>query len=443
VSAPTARLEPIWRAALAAVEPRAAMRRAAAIEGDALRVGGDLLPLGRGRIRVVGGGKAAVPMAEALADLLGDRIETGLVIAKRGHGEERAAVGPIRIRAGGHPLPDAEGAFAAAELEALLAGRGADDLVVALLSGGGSALLALPEDGVSLADLRAATDALVLGGADIGRINAVRKHLTRLSGGRIARLAAPARVVALILSDVVGDPLDAIASGPTAPDPTTFADALAVIADRDLEDAMPVPVLDRLRRGAAGGIAETPKPGDPLFDRVLNRVVAGNRTAVEAAAAAARALGCETEVEPIALDGEARARGRELAARGVALARGATTRPACLVCGGETTVTVRGGGRGGRNQELALAAALALEASGDPSVRIAAIATDGQDGPTDAAGAVVDAGTCGRARAAGVDPEAALEDNDAYAALDAAGALVRTGPTRTNVADLAFVLVAR
>jgi glycerate 2-kinase len=443
---PGARLaEPIWRAALDAVDPRSAVRRAVSIEGDILRVGETTVDLRGRRIRIVGGGKAAVPMAEAAIEILGGRIDGGLVITKRGCGEDRGAIGPVSIRAGGHPLPDADGARAAGEIASLLSDRPtACDLVLVLLSGGGSSLLALPEDGLSLEDLRRASDALILGGAEIGRLNALRKHLTRLSGGRIARLASPARIVALILSDVVGDPIDAIASGPTAPDPTTFADALAAIRALGLEGAMPAPVIDRLHLGAAGAIAETPKPGDPIFDRVINRVVAGNRTAVAAAADAARALGFHTEIASLDLRGEARDRGEELAALGVAIARGAGSvrPPACVVAGGETTVTVRGRGRGGRNQELALAAALALEARGDARVCVVALSTDGEDGPTGAAGAAVDGSTCGRIRAAGVDPVAALADNDSNRALDAAGALIRTGPTRTNVADLALVLVS-
>jgi len=437
--------ETIWRAALDAVDPYRAVQRAFSVEGDTLRVGGAVFDLTGRRIRIVGGGKAAVPMTEALVDLLGGRIDGGLVIAKRGHGEDRGALGKVAIRAGGHPLPDAEGASAAAELVALLTDRpAAGDLVVVLVSGGGSSLLALPEPGLSLEHLRRASDAFILGGANIAQLNALRRHLTRLSGGRLARLAAPARAVALILSDVVGDPLEVIASGPTAPDPTTFADAVAAVVELGLEGAMPAPVIDHLRRGAAGEIEETPKPGDPVFDRAVNRVVAGNRTAVEAAAEKARELGFDTEIASLDLRGEARERGKELAARGAAIARGGegVRPPACLVFGGETTVHVRGKGRGGRNQELALAAALELEALGDERCGVVAISTDGQDGPTDAAGAAVDGATCRRARAAGVDPGAALDDNDSYAALEAAGALIRTGPTRTNVADLALVLVS-
>lgn len=421
--------EPIWRAAIAAADPFRAVLRALPADAPALREAR--------RIRVVGAGKAAAPMAAGALAALGERIAGGLLVAKRGGAP--AGVGPIEIAVGGHPLPDEDGARAAARLLRLLRdGPGRDDLVLALLSGGGSSLLALPAEGLSLGDLRAASDSLILGGADIARLNAVRKHLTRLGGGQLARAAAPAPVLALIVSDVVGDPLDVIASGPTAPDPTTFADALAAIRGLGLEAGMPPPVLDRLRRGAAGEIDETPKPADPLFDRVDNRVVAGNATAVAAAADEARRLGLRAEVVTTELRGEARERGAELAA--LAGAR-AGDGPGCFLFGGETTVTVRGRGRGGRNQELALAAAMALEAGGATGACVAAISTDGEDGPTDAAGAIVDASTCARIRAAGIDPGKALDDNDSHAALDAAGALIRTGPTGTNVADLAFVLI--
>jgi len=425
-------LEParaIVSAALAAVDPFEAVSGALYPENDALR-------LAR-RIRVVGAGKAAVPMAEAVFGALSSRIESGLVITKPGHGEALGRVGPIEIAVGGHPLPNEDGARASARVEAMLKDDASpDDLVLVLLSGGGSSLLALPLPSLGLGDLRAASDALILGGADIVKINAVRKHLTRLSGGRLARLAAPARVVSLILSDVVGDPLDVIASGPTVPDPTTFGFALSAL--REIEAPLPPGVLETLRRGERGEIAETPKPGDPIFDRVENRLVAGNGTAVAAAEKEARRLGLRAEILSMSLVGEARERGRELAA----LTRTPSSEPACLLFGGETTVTVRGKGRGGRNQELALAAALELEKSGSNDACVCAFSTDGGDGPTDAAGAIVDAETCSRIRAHGLDPSAALADNDSYTALDAAGALLRIGPTRTNVADIAFVLVS-
>jgi hydroxypyruvate reductase len=347
----------------------------------------------------------------------------------------------VAVFEAGHPVPDDSGRAGVAAVEALLAGRREGDTVVVLLSGGASALLADPAEPLTLDDLRATTDLLLRSGAPIGEMNAVRKHLARLKGGQLARLAAPATVVALILSDVVGDPLDVIASGPTAPDPTSFADAWEVIERRGLADALPACVRRRLCDGVEGRVPDTPKPGDALFARVTNVIVGSNRLAALDAADAARALGYETLLLSTFVEGEA----REIARVAVALGRGVLAHgdpvgpPACLVLGGETTVTVRGQGRGGRNQELALAAALALE--GVEGVSVMALATDGSDGPTDSSGAVVDGGTAAAIRARGIDPGLALRENDAYPALAAAGAHLLTGPTGTNVNDLLVVLV--
>jgi glycerate 2-kinase len=332
--------------------------------------------------------------------------------------------------------------LAAAEaVTTVLATTTARDRVLLLLSGGASALLPSPVDGISLADLQTVTEHLLRAGATICEINAVRKHLSRLSGGQLARLAQPASVVALILSDVVGDPLDVIASGPTAPDPTTYATAQAILARYDLVEQIPPSVLMHLEEGTAERIAETPKPGDPVFANVTNVIVGSNRLAALAATVEAKRLGYNTLLLTTFMEGEA----REVARVTAALAKGIRTygdpvqRPACLVWGGETTVTVRGQGKGGRNQELALAAALAME--GLPDVSLLALATDGTDGPTDAAGAIVDGHTAEIARESGWDPAATLVDNNAYPLLDAVGALLRTGPTGTNVNDIAVLLV--
>jgi hydroxypyruvate reductase len=310
-----------------------------------------------------------------------------------------------------------------------------------LLSGGASALTPAPVAGLTLADLQITTDQLLRAGATIGELNAVRKHLDRLKGGQLARLVAPAPVAALILSDVVGDPLDVIASGPTAPDPTTYAMAWQILEQRGVQTQLPAAVRAHLQRGREGMLPETPKPGDPLFARVTNTLVGSNRLAALAAVTAAEQLGYRALLLTTFVEGEA----REVARVAAALAKGVRQHgdplpaPACLVWGGETTVTVRGHGRGGRNQELALAAALALE--GLPGVALMALATDGTDGPTDAAGALVDGTTIGAARSLGLDPVAALANNDAYPLLEAVGALLLTGPTGTNVNDLLVVLV--
>jgi len=434
-------LERIRVAALRAVEPASAVARAFSREGDRLRAGKTTTTLApSSRVRLVAAGKAAAAMTEAAAAVLGDRLESGVLVTKRGHLAGRAGTPAVAAFEAGHPVPDEEGRRAVAAIEELLSGGREGDVDVALLSGGASALLADPAEPLSLADLQATTGLLLRSGASIVELNAVRKHLSRLKGGGLARLAAPATVVALVLSDVVGDPLDVIASGPAAPDPTTFGDAWRVVERRGLADALPETVRRRLRDGVEGRLPETPKPGDALFDRVSCHVVGSNRLAALAATGEARELGYASLLLSTRVEGEAREVARVVAALGLGvLAEGdPLPAPACLVLGGETTVTVRGNGRGGRNQELALAAALALD--GVDGVSVMALATDGSDGPTDSSGALVDGTTAAAIRAAGIDPSAALAENDAYPALEAAGAQLKTGPTGTNVNDLYVVL---
>lgn len=434
-------LERIRVAALAAVEPASAVSRAFSCEGDRLRAGKAIVPLARSaRVRFVAAGKAAAAMTEAAAEVLGERLDRGVLVTKRGHLAGRTVPPAVIAFEAGHPVPDEAGRAAVAAIEELLSGGRDGDVVVALLSGGASALLADPAEPLSLADLQATTDLLLRSGASIVEMNAVRKHLSRLKGGGLARLAAPAAVLALVLSDVVGDPLDVIASGPASPDPTTFGDAWSVIEQRGLADALPEAVRRRLRAGVEGLLPETPKPGDPLFGRVSCHVVGSNRLAALAAASEARGLGWASLLLSTRVEGEAREVARVVAALGRSvLAEGdPLPSPAGLVLGGETTVTVRGNGRGGRNQELALAAALALD--GVDGVSVMALATDGSDGPTDSSGAIVDGTTAAAIRAAGLDPADLLARNDAYRALEAAGAQLRTGPTGTNVNDLYVVL---
>ena len=393
---------------------------------------------GPGRVRVVGAGKASGAMAAAAEAALGDAITGGLVVVKDGY---RAATRRIRLVEAGHPVPDARGEAAAREIRAIAEAAGADDLLLVLVSGGGSALTPAPVPPITLGDKQAMTRLLLAAGATINQLNAVRKHCSLLKGGQLARAAAPARVHALLLSDVIGDPLDVIASGPTAPDASTFGDALAILRRFDLLARAPAAIVDRLDRGARGEIPETPKPDDPVFRQVTNTVIGNNALAVDAAAARARALGYTPHVLTRALEGEA----REVADRLVALARqirdgrGPVAAPACVIAGGETTVTVRGTGSGGRCQEFSLAAALALE--GLPGVVALAAGTDGTDGPTDAAGAVVDGGSAARARERGHDPRAHLADNDSNPLLAATGDLVVTGPTNTNLLDLYLLLI--
>lgn len=445
----------ILNAALEAVEPGVAVRRHLRLSSDQM----DLLvdqghrirayPLRQfERIWVVGGGKAGAPMAAAVAEVLGARLSGGLVVVKYGHTLGYTNLcGPIRIVEAGHPIPDEAGVSAARAIAELLAAAGEYDLVLCLLSGGGSALMTLPVAGVSLSDLQTLTQILLRCGATIHQINTVRKHLSQLSGGQLARLAWPATMVSLILSDVVGDALDVIASGPSVPDPTTFADAREVLSHYGVWHELPAAIVHHLEAGIAGDVPETPKAGDPVFDRVQNVIVGSNLLAAQAAAQAAQQLGFDTALLTTYLEGEASQVGRVLAGLAKGLARAEAMhppgqllrRPACLVLGGETTVTLRGDGRGGRNQEMALAAAIAL--AGWSDVLVACLATDGTDGPTNSAGAYADGNTLARAAELGLNAQDYLARNDSYHFFERLGDLIVTGPTQTNVNDLALVLV--
>jgi hydroxypyruvate reductase len=426
----------VLAAALDAVDPQPAVLRTLQHDSEIAHA----LAASR-RVLAVGAGKAAYPMALALEQTLGTRLAGGLVVTKDGHVPSPNELESIQIMQAGHPLPDERGLQAAGEMTRLLQSAGRDDLVFCLISGGGSALLTAPVPGISLADLQQLTAQLLYCGAPIQRINGLRKHLETLKGGGLARLAAPARAIALILSDVVGDPLDAIASGPTVPDPTTFADAWEVLAHYGLLASAPPAILAHLQRGLRGELPETLKPGDPVFERVSNQLVGSNALAANAAAAKARGLGWNASVLTTRQEGEARQVGAALAqlAQRVRSTGNPLSAPACLILGGETTVTVRGSGKGGRNQEVALGAAAGL--AGLPDVLVAALASDGGDGPTDAAGAVANGLTLARAAALGLNAGAALDQNDAYPFFDALGDLLRPGPTRTNVNDLLLVWV--
>ena len=447
----------ILGAALDAVDPAAAVHRHLGRDGDLLRAGDQTYDLrSYERVFVVGAGKAGAPMARAAAEVVGDRLAGGVVVVK-GYDDPGDGVSgrpgdeaqcrpftpspphPLTLVAAGHPIPDQRGVAGARRIAQLLEQATDRDLVIALISGGGSALLTLPAAGISLAELQAFTSILLRCGANINEINTLRKHLDQVKGGGLARLAHPAGMITLILSDVVGSPLDVIGSGPTVPDTSSFADAYAVLERYGVATDAPAPIVDRLRRGMAGQIAETPKPGDPRFARIHNLIVGDNLQAAAAALAAARTAGFNTQLLTTFLQAEAREAGRVLAAVAHELASSGQPlpRPACIVAGGETTVTLRGSGRGGRNQELALAAVASM--AGLPNLALVALATDGGDGPTDAAGAVVTGTTLDRARALGLDPAAHLARNDAYPFFDALGDLLKPGPTETNVNDLAFV----
>jgi len=390
------------------------------------------LDRGRARVLLLGAGKASGAMAAAAEDVLGERVAGGFVVVKDGYG---ARLRHADITEAGHPVPDSRGLAASGRLLELARAAGEGDLIVFLVSGGGSALTPAPAPPITLAEKQELTRLLLVSGATIGELNAVRKHLSLFKGGQLARAARPARVLTLALSDVIGDHLDVIASGPTAPDPTTFADALEVLERRGLSGRVPASIARRLQAGRAGEIQETPKPGDPLFERVENIVIGNNALVTDAAVAAAKRLGFRADLATRELQGEARDVAREFVARARRL-----TPPACLIAGGETTVTVRGQGKGGRCQEFALAAALELGPT--DHITILAAGTDGTDGPTDATGAIVDGGSVERGAAAGADVRRALADNDAYAFLRASRDLIVSGPTRTNLLDLYLAVSA-
>ena len=429
----------IFAAALAAVAPDAAVTRHVRLAdgGRRLEAGGRSWDLSRGRVRVVGAGKGAAPMAQALEKLLGAHIDEGFVVVKYGH---HLPLVHISIAQAAHPVPDAAGVAAATRILEIARGCGPGDLLICLLTGGASALTVAPAPGLSLEDLKETTNLLLQCGAAINEVNAVRKHLSSLGGGQLAAAANGADVLGIIVSDVVGDALDVIASGPTSPDPSTFGQCLEILQRFHILGRVPAPARERLEAGGAGLVAETPKPGDPLFGRVCNVLAATNRQALEAAAARAEALGMEARILTDSLTGEARAVAAELVAeaRKVAATLTPGARSVCLLAGGETTVTLTGKGLGGRNQEMALAAALELEDV--PGISGIFAGTDGTDGPTDAAGGFADAGSV--ARMGGRDTALGfLARNDSNAALLAAGDLLVTGPTRTNVMDLAALLV--
>jgi hydroxypyruvate reductase len=377
-------------------------------------------------------------MAKALEDLLGDRISDGVIVVKEGHG---LALQHVRIHEAGHPVPDERGIRGAEDILSLVSAAGERDLVLCVISGGGSALLVAPTEGVTLEDKQEVTRLLLACGADIHDINTVRKHLSRAKGGWLARRAHPATVATLILSDVIGDDLNVIGSGPTVPDPSTFADAQGVFKKFGIWERVPSSVKDRLQLGLKGDIQDTPKSGDVAFQRCYAELVGTNIQALIAAGKEAERQGYRALILSSTVEGEAREVVKVLTAiaKEVRSSGNPLPPPACILWGGETTVTLQGGGKGGRNQEFALAAALIID--GLKNVVVLSAGTDGTDGPTDAAGAIADGTSVTRAKAEGLDPLDYLRRNDSYHFLQALGDLVITGPTRTNVMDVYMVLV--
>lgn len=425
-------------AGLRAADPYHALLGHLSLKGHRLRVGQRTYDLARyHRVIAVGAGKASARMAQALERVLGVRLDRGLVVVKTGHSLPTTRVTVVEA---GHPIPDHAGLQAAGDLRELVGDLTSRDLLFVLLSGGASSLLPAPAPGVTLADKQRATRLLLRSGATIQEVNAVRKHLSSLKGGGLAA-ATNATIVSLILSDVIGDDLGSIGSGPTAPDPTTFGDAVAVLQKRGIWRVVPVSVRRRLLQGRRGTVPETLKPGSRRFEHVQNEIIGSNSGMLEAVTRAARKAGLRTVLLSTPVTGEAREAATQLAglAGSIATGAGVLRRPCCVIAGGETTVRVTGRGKGGRAQEFAAAAAFGI--AGLPKVWLAAVGTDGTDGPTDVAGAVVTGETVARSKTLGVNLKTALRRHDTYPALKALRCHVRTGPTGTNVNDLYLLLL--
>jgi glycerate 2-kinase len=433
----------IFQAALKAADPAQAVLRHVSLARSGVTARHDVtagheLLAGQHRYRldkfrniyVIGAGKAGAEMAQAIERLLGKRIVGGLINIKYGHA---ARLRRIELNECGHPIPDLNGELGAQRIAEIAAQAGPDDLVLCLVSGGASALLPSPAPPITLEEKQDTTRLLLHCGANIHELNCVRKHISAVKGGRLAQLAWPATVLALILSDVIGDDLDVIGSGPTVPDRSTFSDARAILAKYGIAGKVPAAVWERL----SGSASETPKPGDKVFKKVQNLIVGSNRLAVDAAVERAKSLGYRTLVLSTFIEGETRdvARMHAAIAKEIRATGQPVKPPACVISGGETTVTIRGTGLGGRNQEFALAAA--LDIAGLKDVVVLSAGTDGTDGPTDAAGAIADGSTVAR----GLDAAAFLANNDSYHFFENLGDLIKTGPTGTNVADVRIMLL--
>lgn len=431
----------LFREAIGAADPEEGVLRHLLMRDGFLQAGGISLALADfHRITVVGAGKASAAMARAVEGLLGERIHSGAVVVKDGHG---LPLDRIEVLEAGHPLPDERGIIATGRVCTMAQTACKEDLLICLLSGGGSSLLVSPAQPVTLRDKRLVTQILLVSGATIHEINTVRKHLSQVKGGGFARHAYPATVLTLVLSDVVGDDLDVIASGPTVPDRSTFQDVATVFDRYWIWEKVPCSVSHRVRKGLLGEVSETPKPGDPVFDRCCVELVGTNLSALEAARRAAEALGYRTLILSTGMEGDTDevARMHAAVAKEILRSGNPLPTPACILSGGETTVRLRGEGKGGRNQQFVLAAAVALQ--GTEHVVVLSAGTDGTDGPTDAAGAIADGRTVSRGKEKGLDAEDHLRRNDAYPFFQALGDLMITGPTRTNVMDVRIFLVRR
>lgn len=429
----------IFKEGVKAVDPARAIQNHLRIEDNVLIVGKKKTDLSRfERIFVIGAGKASAAMARAVEEVLGKRLDSGFVITKYNHA---LPLDKIQVMEAGHPVPDDAGFRGARQIARFLGQRNEKDLVFFLISGGGSALLPFPCEGLTLQDKQEVTKILLDAGANIHEINTLRKHLSQVKGGRLAKFAHPATLISLILSDVIGDDLDSIASGPTVPDHSTYEDCLHILDKYQIFQRIPSAAAEILQKGAAGEIEETPKPGNPVFRQTQNLIIGSNIQAIRASAKKAEELGYNTLILSTFVEGETRevARVHTAIAREILSSGNPVDRPACVLSGGETTVTVRGKGKGGRNQEFSLAASLDIDKL--ENVVVLCAGTDGTDGPTDAAGAMADGTTVARAKKRGMDPGHYLRENDSYHFFEPLGDLIITGPTYTNVMDLRVLLV--
>lgn len=431
--------EKIFYAGLKAADPFEAVKKFVYREGNLLKIGRNSYPLNDFKhIYIVGAGKAGAPMGKAIEIILKNRIEKGFINVKYGYVQE---LEKIKINQAGHPIPDEAGVKGTREIARLLQDSRKDDLVICLISGGGSALLPLPAEGIILKEKQQTTQLLLKCGASIEEINTVRKHLSRIKGGWLAKIAYPAQLISLILSDVIGNPLTVIASGPTVPDTTTYEDCWRIVKKYNLSGKLSSSVLNHLDKGRKGEIPETPKGGNPIFKRVKNIIVGSSSLAIKAARNQAKKLGYHTLILSSFIEGETRevARVHTAIAKEILTSGNPVPAPAFILSGGETTVTIKGKGLGGRNQEFALSAA--IEIKGMENVIILSAGTDGSDGPTNAAGAIADGTTLLRAEKIGINAQEYLEDNNSYYFFQKLKDLFITGPTNTNVMDLHLLLV--
>jgi glycerate 2-kinase len=432
----------ILAAAICGADAGEAIKRHVHREADSLVVDRNHFDLNiYQRILVIGAGKASVPMAKSVCEIVGNRLTSGMLITKDGYRPplDGQLENKVQVIEGSHPLPEQRNVVATLNLLSLVKGLNNNDLVIFLLSGGASSLLMCPSPGISLHDIQLTTSLLLDCGASIAEINTVRKHSDAIKGGGLAKLLAPATVTSLILSDVVGDQVDMIGSGPTTGDLTTYADTWAILIKYQLVDRVPTSVREHIADGLEGKIPETLKPGDPILKKVTNHIVASNKDALTGAEQAARMAGFSTSILTSSLQGEASAAGDYLCGEAEHLLAGPSSisRPACMLAGGETTVGIKGKGLGGRNQELALGAVKCL--SGMERMLLVSLATDGGDGPTDAAGAVATSKTYSRGLSMSLNPQDYLRKNDSFHYFEPLGDLIKTGPTFTNVNDLVLI----